>query len=108
MEMARAGAVDFLNPEVGSVGGFTMGMKAAAVAQAFNLPIGNGGHYDMHLHAAVPNGWRTEFHLVGWSVSKIIYKEAPNPEKGWVTLPDRAGLGLELREDVVKEFGVKS
>jgi L-alanine-DL-glutamate epimerase-like enolase superfamily enzyme len=88
VEMARAGAVDFLNPEVGSVGGFTMGMKAAVVAQAFNLPIGNGGHYDMHLHAAVSNGWRTEFHLVGWSVSKIIYKGAPDPEKGWVTLPD--------------------
>lgn len=105
-ELARAGAVDFLHPHVGAVGGFTMGMKAAAVAQAFNLPIGNGDHFDMHLHAAVPNGWRMEFHLTNWMVANTIYQEPPGPVNGWVTLTERPGLGLELREDAVKEFRV--
>ncbi len=107
VELVKVGAVDFLNPTVGSVGGFTMGMKAAALAQAFNLPVGNGGHYDMHLHAAVPNGWRTEFHLIGWLTANVIYMDPPGPVNGWVTLSEQPGLGLKLREDAVKEYRVK-
>jgi L-rhamnonate dehydratase len=105
-ELATAGSVDFLQPHVGCVGGFTMGMKVAAVAQAFNLPIGNGDYYDLHLHGAVPNGWRTEFRVPNWLAANIIYKDPPNPENGWVTLSDRPGLGLEPNEDVVKEYKV--
>ena len=105
-DMVRCGAVDILNPTVGFVGGFTMGMKAAAVAQAFNLPIGNGTHYDMHLHAAVPNGWRAEFHLIEWLTAKAVYEDFPGPEAGRVTLTEKAGLGLELRDDACREFRV--
>ncbi len=103
--LVKERAVDFLNIHVLSVGGFTMGMKAAAVAQAFNLPIGNGDHFDLHLHAAVPNGWRAEFHVNSLLTAKVIYKEAPAPVGGWVTLSERPGLGLELNEDAVKEYG---
>lgn len=106
-ELVRERAVDFLHPHVGSVGGITMGMKAAAVAQAFNLPIGNGDHFDMHLHAGVPNGWRIEFHLTNWMVANTIYKDPPGPVNGWVTLTETPGFGLELREDAVKEYKVK-
>ncbi len=106
VEMVKAGAVDFLNPHVGVVGGFTMGMKAAAVAQAFNLPVGNGGQYDMHLHAAVPNGWRTEIHLISWMTADVIYQDLPAPAKGWITLTEQPGLGLKLREEAIKEYKV--
>jgi L-rhamnonate dehydratase len=101
-------SVDFLNPHVGSVGGFTMGMKAAAVAQAFNVPIGNGDLFDLHLHAAVPHGWRAEFHLTNWMVANLIYQEPPGPINGWVTLSEKPGLGLEINEDTVKEYQVES
>ncbi len=107
-ELASEHAVDFLNPHVGSVGGFTMGMKVAAVAQAFNLPIGNGDFYDVHLHAAVPNGWRTEVRVPNWLAANVIYKDPPNPVNGWVTLTERPGLGLELNDDAVKEYKVRS
>ncbi len=107
-ELAAAHAVDFLQPHVGSVGGFTMGMKVAAVAQAFNLPIGNGDYFDIHLHAAVPNGWRTEVRVPNWLAANVIYKDPPNPVNGWVTLTERPGLGLEVNEDAVKEYKVRS
>ena len=42
-------------------GGFTMGMKAAGLACAFNLPTGNGHHFDFHLHAAVPKAGAPRF-----------------------------------------------
>ena len=107
-ELATERAVDFLQPHVGSVGGFTMGMKVAAVAQAFNLPIGNGDYYDLHLHAAVPNGWRTEFRVPNWLAANVIYKDLPNPVNGWVTLTEKPGLGLEINEDAEKEYKVRN
>jgi L-rhamnonate dehydratase len=107
-ELVVQRSVDFLNPHVGSVGGFTMGMKAAAVAQAFNVPIGNGDLFDLHLHAAVPHGWRAEFHLTNWMVANLIYQEPPGPIDGWVTLSEKPGLGLEINEDAVKEYQVQS
>lgn len=106
--LAKAGAVDFMNIQVASVGGFTMGRKAAAVAQAFDLPIGNGAYYDMHLHAGVPNGWRTEFHLTNWLTAKVIYSDPPEPMDGWVTLPESPGVGMELIDEAVKEYRVRT
>ena len=96
------------NIHVLSVGGFTMGMKAAGLAQAFNLPVGNGDHFDFHLHAAVPNGWRAEIHVNNWLTFNLVYKDLPDQlADGWITLTEKPGLGLELNEDAVKEFQVK-
>ena len=106
-ELLKQNAVDFLNIHVLSVGGFTMGMKAAGMAQAFNLPVGNGDHFDLHLHAGVPNGWRAEIHVNNWLTSNVIYENLPGPVDGWVTLSEKPGLGLDLNEDAVKEYRVK-
>jgi L-rhamnonate dehydratase len=106
-ELASEHAVDIVQPHVGSVGGFTMGMKVAAVAQAFNLPIGNGDYFDLHLLAAVPNGWRAEVRVPNWLAANVIFKDAPKPVNGWVTLSERPGLGLEINEDAAKEYKVK-
>ena len=103
-------AVDIVQPNVCSVGGYTEAVKVAALAQAFNLPIANGGgwpHHNMHLHAAMANGWRVEFHFEMWGVGDKIYKEPPAPDHGWVTLPETPGLGLEPRWDALKEFEEK-
>jgi L-alanine-DL-glutamate epimerase-like enolase superfamily enzyme len=103
-ELIKQDAVDFLNIHVLSVGGFTMGMKAAGLAHAFNLPVGNGDQFDLHLHAAVPNGWRAEIHVNNWLAANVVYKGLPELSDNWVTLSEKPGLGLELNEDAVKEF----
>jgi L-alanine-DL-glutamate epimerase-like enolase superfamily enzyme len=100
-------AVDIVQPNVCSVGGYTEAVKVAAMAQAFNLPIANGGgwpHHNMHLHAAMSNGWRVEFHLDMWKVGEVIYKNPPAPQRGWVTIPEQPGLGLEPRWEALKEY----
>ncbi|HYQ97208.1 MAG TPA: enolase C-terminal domain-like protein, partial [Candidatus Nitrosocosmicus sp.] len=102
--------VDIAQPNVCSVGGYTEAVKVAALAQAFNLPIANGGgwpHHNMHLQAAMSNGWRVEFHFEMWGIGDKIYKEPPAPDQGWVTLPETPGLGLEPRWDALKEFEEK-
>jgi len=106
-DLVKQNSVDFLNIHVLSVGGFTMGMKAAGLAHAFNLPVGNGDQFDLHLHAAVPNGWRAEIHVNNWLTANVVYKGLPELADNWVTLNERPGLGLELNEDAVKEFRAK-
>jgi len=110
LELLLHGAVDILQPNVCYVGGYTEGVKVAAMAQAFNILIANGGgwpHHNMHLQAAMANGWRVEFHYLMWKVGEMIFEQPPGPEKGWVALTERAGLGLEPKEDVLKEYQEK-
>jgi L-alanine-DL-glutamate epimerase-like enolase superfamily enzyme len=99
-------SVDVVQPNVCYVGGFTEAMKVAAMAQAFNLPLSNGGgwpHLNAHLMAGADNGTRVEFHLLMWRASDQIFKEPFSPANGEVTLPDRPGLGLEPNEDVLRD-----
>src|SRR5215475_3462506 len=103
-------AVDIVQPNVCSVGGYTEAVKVAALAQAFNLPIANGGgwpHHNMHLHAGMANGWRVEFHVDMWKVGEAIYQNPPPPKDDWVTLAETPGLGLEPRLDALKEYEEK-
>ncbi|MBM3940360.1 MAG: mandelate racemase/muconate lactonizing enzyme family protein [SAR202 cluster bacterium] len=106
-ELLVNNAVDILQPNVVYCGGYTEGVKIAAMAQAFNLKIANGGgwpHHNMHLQAAMSNGWRVEFHYLMWKLGEMIYKDPPGPNKGWTTVSDKPGLGLEPRFDALKEF----
>lgn len=99
-------AVDILQPNVAYVGGYTEGLKVAAMAQAYNVPIANGGgwpHHNMHLIAAVSNGWLVEFHVPMWLTGEAIFKDPPKPEKENVTLTESPGLGLEPDEDALSE-----
>jgi L-alanine-DL-glutamate epimerase-like enolase superfamily enzyme len=99
-------AVDVLQPNVVCVGGFTEAVKVAALAQAWNVPIANGGgwpHLNMHLIAGVANGWRVEFHLLMWRAGEAIFRDPPRPEGRRVTLSDRPGLGLEPNLDVLRD-----
>lgn len=61
-------SIDIAQPNVRDIGGFTGALRAAGLAQAFNIQLEMGGnfpHLNMHLHAGVPNGGRVEFHLGG-------------------------------------------
>ena len=106
-ELMLANAIDICQPNVVYVGGYTEALKVAHMAQAFNLPVANGGgwpHHNAHLIAAIPNGWRVEFHIPMWYVGNTFFQDPPQPVKGTVTLTDRPGLGLEPKEDALKEF----
>ncbi len=107
LELLQQEAVDILQPNVCYVGGYTEGMKVAAMAQAFNILVADGGgwpHHNMHLQAAASNGWRVEFHYIMWMVGNTIYQNPPQPEKGWVTLPDEPGLGLEPNRAALDKY----
>jgi len=100
-------AVDVLQPNVVISGGYTQCLKAAALAQAFNVPIDNGGawpFHNMHLHAGVMNGGMVEYHHVSVELLKQIYDDLPEPVDGWLTLPETPGLGFAPNPDKVREL----
>jgi L-rhamnonate dehydratase len=107
LELLLNRSVDILQPNVCYVGGYTEAAKVAGMAQAFNIMIANGGgwpHHNMHLQAAMANGWRVEFHYLMWKVGETIFENTPEPERGWVTLTERSGLGLEPRQNVLDKY----
>ena len=64
---------------------------------------GGWPHLNMHLLAGVANGWRVEFHVLMWRAGEAIFRDAPRPEGGRVTLSERPGLGLEPNLDVLRD-----
>ena len=103
-------AVDIIQPNVRDIGGYTGGLKAAALAKAFNVPMAMGGnwpHINMHLHAGVDNGGWVEFHWQGWHVVESLFDGAPPPVNGWVTLPEAPGLGFTPKAGIVKDLAVE-
>ena len=97
-------SIDIAQPNVRDIGGFTGGLRAAGLAQAFNIQLEMGGNYphlNMHLHAGVPNGGRVEFHLGGWRIGETLYDGMPAPVKGWVTLPQAPGLGFTPKAGIL-------
>jgi L-rhamnonate dehydratase len=107
LELLQHASVDILQPNVCYVGGYTEGIKVAALAQAYNILIADGGgwpHHNMHLQAAASNGWRVEFHYIMWQTGNIIYRNPPQPVKGNVTLSEDPGLGLEPNREALQEY----
>ena len=106
-ELLVHNAVDIVQPNVVISGGFTQCQKIAGMAQAFNVPISNGGawmHHNMHLQAGVSNGTMVEYHYLAIELVKQIYLDLPEPKDGWLTLPEAPGLGFEPDRGAIEEL----
>ncbi|MFC2025254.1 mandelate racemase/muconate lactonizing enzyme family protein [Chloroflexota bacterium] len=106
-ELIINGAVDFVQPNVCWVGGYTEALKVAHMGQAFSMPVANGSgqpHHNMHLIAGVANGWIVEFNYRHMLRDETIFVNPPRFERGGLTLPEKAGLGLEPNEAALKEY----
>lgn len=105
-ELVEKEAIDILQPNCCYNGGYTESQKVSHLAQTYNLPIANGGGwpiFNMHTMAGLMNGTWTEFHWGMWQAGKRFFKGSPSPENGRVTIPDRAGLGFEPDDDMLRE-----
>ncbi len=104
-DMIVIGNVDVLQPDVQNCAGFTEGVKIGHLAQAFNLPFATHALplINMHLVAGLSNGLTIEWHHTVWNDNENIYKNNPQPENGWVTLPDQPGLGLTINDKSLEE-----
>lgn len=81
-----------LNPGAQILGGITEFMNVAALASAYDLPIAPHGAPEVHIHltAAINNGLMVEFARA----SPIFNEKLTLDADGYMTVPDRPGLGL--------------
>lgn len=106
-DMLAAGAVDYAQPNVVISGGYTQAAKIAGMAEAYNVPVANGGAFplhNMHLHAGLAHGGRVEWHLVAVDMMKKLYRNIPEPRDGWLELPHGPGLGFEPDHEAIAEI----
>lgn len=92
-----AGALDIAQPNVAITGGYTQCLRIAGIAQACNVAIANGGawpFHNMHLHAGLAHGGFIEYHTVAVKVCEQLFDGLPQPQAGWLPLPDTPGLGF--------------
>ncbi len=103
-DLILGGAVDYLQMDITRCGGFTEMLKVAALSQAWNLALAPHAMENIHAHlvSAMPNGAFLERLFLFEDITAMVYKDAPIPENGILTIPDKPGLGLELNEDFVK------
>ncbi len=108
-EMIAKRAVDFIQPSVTRSGGILECRKIFALAEAWNLQIEPHSPYlgpglAATLHLSFSN-MRTEYVEIKYSPPEAPFiQPSLRPERGYVTVPDKPGLGIEINEDVVKRY----
>lgn len=108
-DMLVANAVDILQFNVCISGGYTSGLKIAALGQAFGVPIDCGGawpRFNMHLHGGLANGGMAEWHFRAVALERALYKESIELKGDVLELPEKPGVGFELNRDVLKDSAV--
>lgn len=109
-EMFEKDAVDIVQPDVFHAGGLLEGKKIAAMAEAKHLmvsfhnpsgPVSNAAI--LQLAATVPNFLIHEIMLTDGSFRKEVSNEEIHYENGYIMIPNKPGLGIDVNEDVVKE-----
>jgi galactonate dehydratase len=113
-ELLEKRAVDIIMPDFQKCGGLLEGRKIADMAHTYYVPVAPhtvtspiGMMATAQVAAAIPNFLVQEFH---WIDSLALWrnwvKEGDIIEKGFITLPERAGIGVEMNEDGARKAQV--
>ena len=106
-------AADILQPDIGNTGGIMESKKIAAMAEVYNMriqphtcssPVATAAA--LQLDACIPNFLIQEIYPYRIPEHFQIVDHAPESDikNGYVSIPDRPGLGIELVEEKVKPF----
>lgn len=112
IKLIDARAVDMIHPDLASSGGLIETKKIGDYAEERGIPMAM--HFagspvsfmaNVHCAAATENFVALEHHGldVSWWEDLVTGIEKPIFDKGFVKVPDKPGLGVELNEKVVKE-----
>lgn len=115
-DLILAGAVDIVQPDVTWSGGITECRKIATLASAFSLPCaphsfssGIALVASMHFSASLPNGGLLEMDGNRNPLREELLTESIEiDEEGYVLLPQKPGLGVELNEGTVVKYRVNA
>ncbi|HSW51507.1 MAG TPA: mandelate racemase/muconate lactonizing enzyme family protein [Bryobacteraceae bacterium] len=108
-------AADIIMPDIHKCGGLAEGKKIADMAHTYYVPMAPhaqasplGMMAASHMLATIPNFLVYEWHwshpATRWEQWKNYVKEGDIIQKGYITPPDRPGIGLEMNEEAVKKM----
>ena len=111
IKLIDAHAVDLIHPDLASAGGILETKKIGDYAE--ERGVGMAMHFagtpisfmaNVHCAAATQNVLALEHHSIDvpWWEDLVIGPEKPLVKAGFVRVPDRPGLGIELNEEVVR------
>jgi D-galactarolactone cycloisomerase len=113
-DLIDARAVDVCQPDLAIAGGITETVRIAALAASHELTVAPhlwGGAMlfaaGLHLCLATPCATTVEFSRGENPLLNDLTEEGFDLVDGYVTAPDRPGLGLTLRRDFVREITVR-
>jgi galactonate dehydratase len=108
-EVFEKQAADILNPDVGNCGGILELKEIAAMAEPY-LVVMSPHNYNsttmalaatVHACAVMPNFLITEYFVNFTEMGEKIADNPLKPESGYIKLPTRPGLGVELDESAL-------
>ncbi|MBZ5586163.1 MAG: mandelate racemase/muconate lactonizing enzyme family protein [Acidobacteriia bacterium] len=113
-ELLEKRAADIIMPDLSKCGGLLEGRKIADMAHTYYVPFAPhtvtspiGSMATAHVGAAVPNFLIQEWHWVdSQPLWKNWVKEGEIIEKGFIRLPERPGIGVEMNEEGAKKAQV--
>ena len=112
IELCRNHAVDIIHPDLATSGGILETKKIGDAAQEYGVPMAM--HFagspvscfaNVHCAAATENFLVMENHSVDvpWWGDLVEGVEKPIVNQGFITVPDKPGLGVTLNEEAVKQ-----
>lgn len=113
-ELLEKKAVDIIQPDIQKTGGLSEGKKVANLAQVYYVPVAPhcvvspiGMMSTAHMCATIPNFLCCEWHWINFpDLWKNWVQEGEIIQKGYVTVTDKPGLGVEMNEDVARKAQV--
>lgn len=99
-------AVDIVMPDAAICGGVTEIKKIAAMADAHEMLIVPHRSTEVHMHilGSIPNGLIIESFPLETQLWDVMFKEPIEVKNGYITLPDRPGLGIEFDQKAIQKF----
>ncbi len=110
-ELMDKDAIDICNADSSICGGITEWMKIADLATLYNISMAHHEEWQisMHLLAGIPHGTYAECfadpHRDPLFQDFVLNKKV---KKGFIQLPNKPGLGLELNEEIIGMYEVKT
>src|SRR4051812_12108595 len=105
-------AVDIVQPDCTKCGGLTEAWRIAWMAYEHNIqwvPHGwntaIGLAADLHLSAAMPVARYVEYLTPSPYIEEIITEPFKVDAEGYLPIPDKPGLGIELNREALKKYG---
>ncbi|MFQ5794257.1 MAG: mandelate racemase/muconate lactonizing enzyme family protein [Candidatus Bipolaricaulia bacterium] len=107
--------IDILQPDIARAGGVTGCRRIATLANAYHLQVAphtgfSGGVSQLaalQFAAATPNFLTYEYMYIHNPLREIFTEPFPKAEDGYIEVPQRPGLGLELDGDALDRYALR-